>query len=207
MKQQPTTEREELFWQQGKLVAGVDEAGRGCLAGPVVAAAVILRPENIPAGLHDSKQLSPQKREQLFAVVQEHSIARGVGTQDERAVEQLNIVQATMRAMHDAIGALQPQPEHLLIDGNYFRNATGIAHTTVISGDALVVSIAAASILAKVTRDTWMVEVADAMYPQYGFAQHKGYGTKLHKQALAQFGPCPLHRQTFLTRTLELFAG
>lgn len=205
MKQQPTTEREELFWQRGELAAGVDEAGRGCLAGPVVAAAVVFRPGNVPAGLHDSKQLSPQKREQMVALVQEYSLSCAVGVKDERYVERHNIVQATMRAMHDAIEALQPQPAHLFIDGNYFRNATNIPHTTVVSGDALVTSIAAASILAKVTRDRWMVEVADVMYPQYGFAQHKGYGTKLHREALEKFGPCPLHRQTFLSRVLELF--
>lgn len=205
MKQQPTTEREELFWQRGELVAGVDEVGRGCLAGPVVAAAVVLRPNTVPQGIHDSKQLSPKKREQFFAVVQETSLSCAVGVKDERYVERFNIVQATMHAMHDAIAALQPQPQHLFVDGNYFRNATGIAHTTVISGDALVLSIAAASILAKVTRDRWMVEVADAMYPQYGFAQHKGYGTKQHREALQKFGPCPLHRQTFLSRVLELF--
>lgn len=206
MKAQPTTEREELFWHTNALVAGVDEAGRGCLAGPVVAAAVILPAGTTIAGLNDSKQLTPKKRDALFDRILDVCACHGVGVRDERYIENHNILQATMQAMYDAVEALQPQPAHLLIDGNYFR-AAGVPHTTVIDGDALCLSIAAASVIAKVTRDRWMTEVADVHYPEYGFARHKGYGTREHREAILRHGPCSLHRSTFLSNVLSLFAG
>lgn len=204
MKYQPTTDREQPFWNIGALVAGVDEAGRGCLAGPVVAAAVVLPARCTIEGLNDSKQLSPKKRDELFDKILDSCTCSGIGIRDERCIENHNILQATMYAMHDAIAALQPQPLHLLIDGNYFR-AHRVPHTTVVDGDALCLSIAAASVLAKVTRDRWMVEVADVHYPDYGFARHKGYATREHREAIVRNGPCPLHRMTFLSNVLSLF--
>lgn len=185
------------------MVAGVDEAGRGCLAGPVVAAAVIIPPEFALDGLNDSKALSPKKRAALYDAVVSSCLCHGVGFRDQRHIEQHNILQATMHAMHEAVDALSPAPAHLLIDGNYFRGHH-LPYTTVVDGDALCVSIAAASIVAKVTRDRWMEEVADALYPQYGFARHKGYATPEHRRAIAAHGPCDLHRRTFLSN-FELF--
>lgn len=179
------------------MVAGVDEAGRGCLAGPVVAAAVILNPGVPIEGLNDSKVLTPKKRDELFERIVSACLCYGVGIRDERHVEQHNILQSTMHAMHEAVDALDPAPVHLLIDGNYFRGHH-LPFTTVIDGDALCMSIAAASIIAKVTRDRWMIDVADVRYPHYGFAQHKGYATAAHRQAIAVHGPCDLHRTTFL---------
>lgn len=204
MKIQPTTDREQAFWNDGSLVAGVDEAGRGCLAGPVVAAAVILPTGSTIEGLNDSKKLTPKKRDELFDRILDVCICYGVGIRDERFIEIHNILQATMQAMHDAIAALQPQPVHLLIDGNYFR-ANAVPHTTVVDGDALCLSIAAASVIAKVSRDRWMTDVADIHYPNYGFAQHKGYATREHREAIVRNGPCSLHRTTFLSNVLPLF--
>lgn len=201
---QPTTEREQLFWERGVLVAGIDEAGRGCLAGPVVAAAVVLPCDGgAIAGLNDSKVLSAAKREALFEHIVSACVSYGVGIRDARAIEQYNILQSTMHAMHEAIDALSPVPAHLFVDGNYFRGHS-LPFTTVVDGDALCMSIAAASIIAKVTRDRWMTAVADVLYPVYGFARHKGYATAEHRRALALHGPCDLHRQTFLSNP-ELF--
>jgi len=205
VKTRPTTEREQLFWNIGSTVAGVDEAGRGCLAGPVVAAAAILPPGIVIEGLNDSKVLSPKKRDELFGHVVSSCVSYGIGMRDERSIEQINILQATMHAMHEAIDALSPAPVHLLIDGNYFRGHH-LPFTTVVNGDALSASIAAASIIAKVTRDRWMIDIADARYPEYGFARHKGYATAEHRKAIAAYGPCELHRQTFLSN-FTLFPG
>lgn len=178
------------------LVCGADEAGAGPLAGAVYAAAVILPPGLELAGLNDSKKVSPRKREVLFDQIQAQAVAWAVASVDEGEIDRINILNARMLAMDRAIQALDPAPEYALIDGN--RN-TGIRcpNETVVKGDGRSASIAAASILAKVSRDRYMEEM-DARYPGYGFARHKGYPTKAHYEALRRLGPCPIHRRTFL---------
>nr|WP_321399585.1 ribonuclease HII [uncultured Desulfobacter sp.] len=178
-----------------KMVAGVDEAGRGPLAGPVVSAAVIL-PEtfNVP-GINDSKKLSEKKRETLFPVIQAQAVAFGIGIADHEEIDRINILQASLLSMKRAVDALQMTPDFLLIDGK-FTIATTIDQRSVIKGDALSLSIAAASILAKVTRDRIMADL-DVLYPQYGLKGHKGYPTKAHKEAILTHGPCPIHRKSF----------
>ena len=190
---------EQGFYEQGlTLVCGVDEAGRGPLAGPVCAAAVIL-PANIEIpGLNDSKKLTDKKRRELFPIIQEKAIAYGIAFADEKEIDEINILQATFLAMERAVSQLSIRPEHILIDGNRNKDF-GVPSTTVVHGDSLSASIAAASILAKVTRDDVMLEMAKE-YPQYGFEIHKGYGTKAHYEALQKCGPCPLHRMTFLKK-------
>lgn len=181
-----------------ELICGVDEAGRGPLAGPVCAAAVIL-PANIEIpGLNDSKKLSDKRRRELYPFIMEQSIAYGIGFADHNEIDDINILQATFLAMQRAIDALNVRPEIALIDGNRAKDF-GIPVKTVVHGDSLSASIAAASILAKVTRDDIMLKMAQE-YPQYGFEIHKGYGTKAHYQALESFGPCPIHRMTFLKK-------
>lgn len=178
-----------------KLIAGVDEAGRGPLAGPVVAAAVIL-PENIfIEKLNDSKQLSPQTRDLLFDIIEEKALAYGVGIVNEKSIDEINILNATKIAMEIALKSLTPQPELVLIDAVRLENLN-IEQIPIIKGDSLSISIAAASIIAKVTRDR-MIEEYDSKYPQYGFASHKGYGTKDHIEAIKKFGICPIHRVSF----------
>ena len=191
--------RENAITAEGfSLVCGVDEAGRGPLAGPVCAAAVIL-PRGIEIdGLNDSKKLTPQRREALYPIIMEEAVAYGIAFASIEEIEELNILNATMLAMSRAIGQLSPQPELALIDGNCNRSIF-LPSRTVIHGDAECASIAAASILAKVTRDRLMVEL-DAKYPQYGFAAHKGYGTKAHCAALREYGPCEIHRPSFLKK-------
>lgn len=182
-------------------VAGVDEAGRGPLAGPVVAAAVIL-PDGIAIpGVDDSKKLTAAKRDELFDLIMHTALATGTGIVDHHEIDRCNILQATYTAMHHAIGALAIVPGHILIDGNRF-NGTGIPYTTIIGGDGLSQSIAAASIIAKVTRDRILCDF-DRTYPAYGFARHKGYGTAAHRAAIVQHGPCPIHRLTFLSGVLQ----
>lgn len=178
------------------LVCGADEAGAGPLAGAVYAAAVILPPGLELEGLNDSKKVSPRKREVLFDQIQAQAVAWAVASVDEGEIDRINILNARMLAMDRAIQALDPAPEYALIDGN--RN-TGIRcpNETVVKGDGRSASIAAASILAKVSRDRYMEEM-DARYPGYGFARHKGYPTKAHYEALRRLGPCPIHRRTFL---------
>ena len=178
-----------------KVIAGVDEAGRGPLAGPVVSAAVIL-PENfdIP-GINDSKKLSEKKREALFPVIQKRAIAFGIGLADHKEIDQINILQASLLSMKRAVEALSVTPDYLLVDGK-FNIACTIDQRSVIKGDALSLSIAAASILAKVTRDRIMADL-DLQYPEYGFKRHKGYPTKAHKDAILTHGPCPVHRRSF----------
>ena len=188
----------EIYDGGVKLLCGVDEAGRGPLAGPVCAAAVILpRGLEIP-GLNDSKKLTEKKREELFDRIVDSAVSYGIAFGSVEEIETLNILGATFLAMNRAIEQLKPQPELALIDGN--RNA-GIAFSSrcVIKGDATCADIAAASILAKVTRDRLMLELA-AQYPEYHFEQHKGYGTKLHYEALREFGPSPVHRPSFLRK-------
>ena len=180
------------------LICGVDEAGRGPLAGPVCAAAVIL-PEHLQIpGLNDSKKLTDKKRRELFPVIQEQAIAYGIGLASEQEIDEINILQATFLAMRRALEQLNARPEIALIDGNR-ETDFGLPVKTVVKGDSLSANIAAASVLAKVTRDNIMVEMAE-QYPEYGFEIHKGYGTKAHYEALRTYGPCPIHRKTFLKK-------
>jgi len=193
----------ELLARGCALVAGVDEAGRGPLAGPVVAAAVIFPCEWISSGLprslwglNDSKQLTPEEREMFFTRLTSFAEVRyAIAWSDNVVIDEINILQATFRAMNDALAQLNPAPAHVLIDGSHISSVRW-TQTPIIDGDARSYSIAAASVLAKVTRDRMMLEF-DRQWPQYGFAVHKGYGTEQHLAALAQHGPCPLHRQSF----------
>ena len=192
------TKEYEIYDSGVTLLCGVDEAGRGPLAGPVYAAAVMLpRGCEIP-GLNDSKKLSEKRREELFAVICEKAVSFGIARAEVEEIEEHNILGATFLAMNRAIAQLSPQPELALIDGN--RN-TGIAVPSrcIIKGDASCADIAAASILAKVSRDRYMLEMA-ARYPEYAFEQHKGYGTKLHYEQLRLYGPSPIHRPSFLRK-------
>ena len=180
------------------VICGVDEAGRGPLAGPVCAAAVIL-PEHLQIpGLNDSKKLTDKKRRELFPVIQQQAIAYGIGLASEAEIDEINILQATFLAMRRALSQLSIRPEIALIDGNR-ETDFGLPVKTVVKGDSLSANIAAASILAKVTRDNLMMELAQ-QYPEYGFEIHKGYGTKAHYEALRTYGPCPIHRKTFLKK-------
>ncbi len=178
-----------------RLVAGVDEVGRGPLAGAVVTAAVILDPAQPIIGLADSKKLTAKKRERLAAEIREKSLAWSIGRAEVEEIDQLNILQATFLAMQRAIEALPVRPDHILIDGNRCP-ALPWSMEAIVGGDALIPAISAASILAKVTRDAELLEF-DRLYPDYGFAQHKGYPTPLHLQAIRQYGVLPIHRRTF----------
>ena len=180
------------------LICGVDEAGRGPLAGPVYAAAVIL-PEHLQIpGLDDSKKLTDKRRRELMPVIKEQAIAYGIGFATEQEIDQINILQATFLAMERAIAELQGKADFAIIDGNREKDF-GLPVMTVVKGDSRSANIAAASVLAKVTRDEYMEEMAK-QYPQYGFEIHKGYGTKAHYEALRTYGHCPLHRVTFLKK-------
>ncbi len=178
-----------------RYVAGVDEAGRGPLAGPVVVAAVILPFGLFLPGLNDSKKVSPKKREQLYDEIMEKAGAVRVSIVDAATIDRVNIYQATMNGMYEAILSLDPKPDKVLIDAMELAKLP-MPSLSIIKGDAKSASIAAASIIAKVTRDRMMMEY-DAEYPQYGFAQHKGYGTAQHIAALREYGPCPIHRRSF----------
>ena len=179
------------------LVCGIDEAGRGPLAGPVCAAAVILPRDTQIEGLNDSKKLSDAKRRSLYDVITREAYAYGVAFASEAEIDEVNILNATFLAMERAVAALGLPPDLALLGGR--RPSLGMPVQTLVGGDGLSASIAAASILAKVTRDRWMEEL-DGQYPQYGFAVHKGYGTKRHYAALTEFGPCPIHRRSFLKK-------
>ena len=176
-------------------IAGVDEAGRGPLAGPVVAAAVILPDRLAGTGIYDSKQLPPKKRRHLYQVIYRNATAVGLGIVDPVEIDRVNILNASLAAMAMAVANLSPPPDFLLIDGQ-FGIATPLPQRPVVKGDALSASIAAASIVAKVSRDALMTRY-DQEYPQFGFARHKGYPTRDHRQALAAHGPCPIHRLSF----------
>lgn len=183
------------------LLCGVDEAGRGPLAGDVYAAAVILNPADLPEGLNDSKKLTEKKRELLFPQIQEKALAYCIATASVAEIAEYNILGATMLAMQRAVAGLSQHPDYVLVDGNRLPELP-VAAETVVKGDATSASIAAASILAKVARDHYLMEL-DAQYPQYGFAQHKGYGTKAHCEAILQHGVCPAHRMDFLKKLLH----
>lgn len=192
-------EIEDAYLEKGiKFICGVDEAGRGPLAGPVCAAAVILPPHIEIPGLNDSKKLSDKRRRELFPMIKEAALAYGIAFADHQEIDKINILQATYLAMERALGMLAIKPEIALIDGNRAKDF-GIPVETVVKGDARSASIAAASILAKVTRDDFMLEMADK-YPQYAFEVHKGYGTKAHYLALENYGPCEIHRMSFLKK-------
>lgn len=198
---------ESAAWRRGiSRLAGVDEAGRGPLAGPVVAAAVVLAPGARIAGVDDSKRLLPEERQRLFALIQERAVGVGVGIVDHLTIDRINILQATRLAMGQALGALGMEPELVLTD---FVTVPGLRcpQRNLVEGDRRSASVAAASIIAKVTRDRIMEE-ADREYPQYGFGRHKGYGTPEHRIALEQHGPCALHRRTFagIWNQLALFS-
>ena len=199
MSQIDMWEIENRHFAEGiQIICGVDEAGRGPLAGPVCAAAVIL-PANLDIpGLTDSKKLSDKRRRELYPVIKEQAIAYGIGFANQEEIDQMNILQATFLAMQRAMDQLEVKPELALIDGNRQKDF-GLPVETVVKGDSLSASIAAASVLAKVTRDDVMLAMAEE-YPGYGFEIHKGYGTKAHYEALQKLGPCPIHRMTFLKK-------
>ena len=184
------------FSPLGLMECGCDEAGRGCLAGPVVAAAVILPERFAHPLLNDSKQLTESQREFLRPLIEAEALSWGIGVCSPEEIDQLNILQASITAMHRAVDQLVLSPELLLIDGNRFRPYPGIPHECIVKGDATYRSIAAASILAKTERDRMMLELAQ-QYPGYGFAEHKGYPTPQHRAALAELGPSPVHRLSF----------
>lgn len=187
----------EIACQQSgyKQIAGVDEAGRGALAGPVIAAAVILPIDSSLDGLNDSKQLSPKQRDRLCDEIHRVAVAIGVGAIDNQGIDRLNILNATLLAMKEAVENLTPQPDYLLVDGLYLPQID-IPGKAIPKGDSRSYSIAAASIIAKTTRDKRMIAL-DATYPNYGFLKHKGYPTSQHRQAIAQFGASEIHRHTF----------
>lgn len=176
-------------------IAGVDEAGRGPLAGPVVSAAVIFPYECDIVGIRDSKTLTPRKRDSLYGLIYEQALSIGVGIVDTEEIDRVNILQASLHSMAIAVDNLSCRPEFLLIDGK-FEIDSNVPQKTIVKGDAKSVSVGAASIIAKVTRDRLM-ERYHQMYPLFGFAQHKGYPTRLHREAIRRFGPCPIHRRSF----------
>lgn len=183
-----------------KYVAGVDEAGRGPLAGPVYAAAVILPDDLFIPSLNDSKKLSEKKREELFSIITEKAVAYSIASVDESRIDEINILNATFEAMNKAVNSLFVQPHFVLIDGNRICGMN-IPHQTIVKGDSKSASIAAASILAKVARDRYITEISKE-YPQYGFEKHKGYGTAVHNAAILKYGPSKIHRKTFLKKLL-----
>jgi len=188
-------EQKSLDWDLPGLVAGVDEAGRGPLAGPVFAAAVILDDLLPIKGLADSKKLTPKKREYLYNIIKAQALCFCVATASVEEIDQLNILQATLLAMQRAVKGLRLKPTKVLVDGNRLP-VLNIRAEAIVKGDSTVPSISAASILAKVERDRWCVEI-DAQFPHYGFLAHKGYGTPVHLRALQEHGPCDLHRRSF----------
>ena len=189
---------ERSLWESGRsFIAGVDEVGRGPLAGPVVAAAVILPRDFGVLGIDDSKKLSPKKREELYEVIKETALAWAIGRVGPERIDEINILEATKEAMAQAVQGLPVRPDHVLIDGNFTVRAIGLPQTAIVKGDANSTSIAAASILAKVTRDRYMEEMAQ-VYPGYAFESNKGYGTASHYEGLKKLGPTPIHRRTFI---------
>jgi ribonuclease HII len=185
-----------LVREGSNLIAGSDEVGRGALAGPVVAAACILNLKDLPKGINDSKQLTRLQRERLAGEIKQRAIAYSISRVEHYEIDQINILRASLRAMGLAIKALRPFPDYVLIDGHQRVPDLDCPQSTIIKGDCLSVSVAAASIMAKVTRDQWMKEY-DEEYPGYGFASHAGYNTRMHQQAIVRLGPSAIHRLTF----------
>lgn len=191
-------EFENKLYSEGlKYIAGIDEAGRGPLAGPVVVGIAIMKPDSFIEGVNDSKKISEKKRELLYEQITNEAIDWSVGIVDQNEIDEINILNATKKALHMAITNLKIKPDRILVDALEHMDTCGIPYTSIIKGDAKVYSISAASIIAKVTRDRMMKEY-DEIYPEYGFAGHKGYGTAKHIQAIKTYGPCPLHRKTFI---------
>lgn len=186
----------QLFAAGHRLIAGADEVGRGAVAGPVVAAAVILNPFRVPAGINDSKQLTRRQRERLVDEIRAGALAFAIARIEHDEIDRINIHHASLAAICEAVKALNPHPDYVLIDGKFRAPQLDCPQAAIIKGDSLSVSIAAASILAKVARDQWMRE-ADEQYPGYGFAKHVGYHTRAHQQAISQLGPSAIHRLTF----------
>lgn len=187
----------KLYSEGLKYIAGIDEAGRGPLAGPVVVGIAIMKPDSFIEGVNDSKKISEKKRELLYEQITNEAIDWSVGIVDQNEIDEINILNATKKALHMAITNLKIKPDRILVDALEHIDTCGIPYTSIIKGDAKVYSISAASIIAKVTRDRMMKEY-DEIYPEYGFAGHKGYGTAKHIQAIKTYGSCPLHRKTFI---------
>ncbi len=209
MKEEELARLEELskyekeYYKKGyKYICGIDEAGRGPLAGPVVAGAVILPKDCLIEGVNDSKKLSEKKREKLYDIIKENAIAWAVGIVDNKVIDEINILNATRQAMKMAIEGLNVKPDYILIDAEKRVDTHGIPYLPIIKGDALSISIAAASIMAKVTRDRMMRDYAN-VYPEYDFSKHKGYGTKAHIEAIQKYGLCDIHRRTFTTHFIK----
>ena len=201
LRQKTLWEYENNLYSKGYgLIAGVDEAGRGPLAGPVFAACVILPKDCVIPGINDSKKLSEKKREELFDEICEKAICYSIKSVDEKTIDEINILNATHMAMNLAVDTMKISPDFVLIDGNSIKNMS-LPHETIVKGDAKSINIAAASILAKVSRDRYICEL-DKIYPQYEFKKHKGYGTKAHTEAILEHGPCPIHRKSFLKKLL-----
>jgi ribonuclease HII len=198
----PNLEIEHLIWQEKILyIAGLDEAGRGPLAGPVAAGAVIFTPYDYIEEVKDSKKLSAKQREEIYQLITRRALTFGVGIVDNLEIDRINIRRATFKAMRMAIGSLSKNPQYLLIDGEELPDKL-YRQEAVVEGDNQSFTIAAASILAKVTRDRLMME-CHQQYPQYGFDRHKGYGTKFHREMIRKYGPCPIHRRSFLKKMFE----
>ncbi|MGN1301907.1 MAG: ribonuclease HII [Clostridia bacterium] len=178
-------------------IAGIDEAGRGPLAGPVVVGVVIMKPDSFIEGINDSKKISETKREKLYEQITEEALAWSVGIVTEKEIDEINILNATKKALTQALENLEIKPDRILVDALEHIDTKGVPYTSIIKGDAKIYSISAASIIAKVTRDRIMREY-DEVYPEYGFAKHKGYGTAAHIEAIKTYGPCALHRKTFI---------
>lgn len=201
-RQEKMKETEKRLYAEGyRYIAGVDEAGRGPLAGPVYAAAIIFPKDIRLDGINDSKKLSPKKREELFEEITEKAVAYSVFSVDENKIDEINILRATHLAMNGAVSKLSQKPDFVIIDGNSI-SGMDIPHETIVKGDAKSISIAAASIIAKVSRDRYITKMAE-IYPEYGFEKHKGYGTKEHIEAILKYGALPIHRKTFLKNILR----
>lgn len=190
---------EEIYINGAKYICGIDEAGRGPLAGPVVVASVILPRESMIEGVNDSKKISEKKRERVYEEIIKEAISYGVGIIDESKIDEINILQATKEGLTESIKELKIVPDIILVDALRGINTCNIPYKSIIKGDATSYSIAAASIIAKVTRDRLMLKY-DEMYPEYGFAKHKGYGTANHISAIKQYGLCPIHRRSFVKK-------
>lgn len=193
---------EELYNSGINSICGIDEAGRGPLAGPVVVAAAIMPRNSMIEGVNDSKKVSEKKREELYEIITNEAIAYGVGIIDQKEIDQINILNATKKGLTQAVKELAVRPNVIIVDALTKIDTLGIPYKSIIKGDAKCYSISAASIIAKVTRDRIMRQW-DEIYPQYGFLKHKGYGTAAHIQAIKEYGPCPLHRQTFITHFID----